>query len=350
MNKTLPYFTKKDSSKIHIQIVLAIMDNQFCSMKKIYSYFKNKNYNTIKNILNYLVSHKIIFKVPCWHGTAYYVNADGDKTIKTLANYHSTKHRVSTKINKIADKYPQLKQKFREKGIFDFNKITRTNIPTQPFDVSGLDDSCKTIVKSLNLIILATRILILEEKLTKKNKLDKLHLVKRQARICELWLDLESFLEKYFGKTSVEAEFMTINILRKLENELKLYQEYFAHFSHSQATFSEYVIALRQIILGYKKEYAQSKGLSMSSASKILGKFTNKSGRIILRHLIDMRRIENASLPRFHDKDIEDLWYFEFFSDELSRTRFADDEKSQMEKEKTRKMIKLICPDMKIVN
>ena len=350
MNKTLPYSTRKGSSKIYIQIVLAIMDNQFCSMKKIYKYFENKNYNTLKNNVNYLVSQKIIFKVPFWHGTAFYVNVDGDKTIKILANYHTTKHRVSAKINKITDRHPQLKEKFLHAGVKDFNQITKTNIPTKPFDVSSLDASCTTVVTHLNLIILATKILILEEKRPKENISNNLHLVKRQDRICEMWLDLESFLDKYFGKTSDEAEFMTINTLRKLENELKLYKDYFAHFSHSNATFSEYVRALRQIKLGYKKEYTQSKGISMSSASKILGKFTNKSGPIILSHLIDMRRIENASLPRFHDKDIEDLWYFEFFSDELSRTRFAYDEKSQIEKEKTRKMIKLICPDMKIVN
>lgn len=345
MNKTLPYFTKKDSSIIHIQIILAIMDNQFCSMKKIYSYFKNKNYNTIKNILNYLVSHKIIFKVPCWHGTAYYVNVDGDKTIKTLANYHSTKHRVSTKINKIADKYPQLKQKFREKGIFDFNKITRTNIPTQPFDVSGLDDSCKTIVKSLNLIILATKILILEEKLAKKNKLDKLHLVKRQERICDLWIDLESFLEKYFEKP--DAEFMAMAKSFQLDYQVELYRKYYSHVTHSKTTFSEYLDLLRQIKFGYKQEYSQSKGMSLQCLSKILKKFTDRTGRIDIRYLGAMIRNETASSLKSHQEEIEDLFFIDLLSDEMSRTKIPFYKEDEIENAKTRKIIKEIYPQMR---
>jgi len=344
------FFQRKDSRENLIRIVLFLYDHQLSSIIEICRYNGNKNYKITKRYVLYLLENKIIYKVPFWQGERFYVKVDGNQTLKARVNYHTTKHRISLRLNDMMDCYPQLKEIFSKNGIDDFTKITKSSIPKKPFDVTGLDAGCMTVVKYLHLIILATRILILEEKRLKETKSNNLQLVKRQTRIWEMWLDLELFLDKYFEKTSDEAEFMTINILTKLENELKLYKNYFAHFSHSNATFSEYVKALRQIKLGYKKEYAQSKGLSMSSASKILGKFTDKSGRIILRHLIDMRRIENSSLPRFHDKDIEELWYFEFFSDELNLTRFAYDEKSQMEKEKTRKMIKLICPDMEIVN
>jgi len=344
VNQTLQIHTRKDSFKIRIQIILFLLDNQFCSMEKFCRYYGNKNYNTVKNNVNYLLAHKIIFKVPCWHGTAYYVNFDEDKTIKILANYHSTKHRVSTRINKIADKHPQLKLKFRERGIFDFNKITRTNIPTQPFAVSDLDDSCKTIVKSLNLIILATRILVLEEKLAKKNKLDKLHLVKRQARICELWLDLESFLEKYFGKP--EAEFMAMAKSYQLDYQMELYRKYYSHITHSKTTFSEYLDLLRQIKFGYKQEYSQSNGISLQCLSKILKKFTDRTGRIDIRYLSAMIRIETASSLKSHQEEIEDLFFIDLLSDEMSRTRIPFYKEDEIENAKTRKIIKEIYPQM----
>lgn len=344
------FIPRKDSNKNKIKIVLFLYDHQFSSLKQICSYDGNKNYNITKNYVNYLLENNIICKVPFWHGIAYYVNIDGDKAFQTLVNYHTTKYHVSLKVNKTAKQYPQLKEKFTERGVKDFNKITRTNIPTKSFGVYGLNVSCTTVVKYLNLIILATRIFILEEAYSMKYKSDNMQIVKRQARICEMWLDLESFLDSYFGKSLIEAEFMAMVKSSQLENELKLYKDYFSHITHSKTSFSEYVNALRQIKMGYKYQYAQSNGLSMPTVSKILAKFTDKSGRINLRYLIDMRRIENASLPSFHDKDIEDLWYMEFFSDELNRTRLADDKKSQIEKENIRKIVKQTFPDMQIVN
>lgn len=344
------FIPRKDSTRNFIKIVLFLYDNQFSSLKQICRYDGNKNYKTTTNYVLNMVENKIICKVPYWHGTAYYVNVDGDKVIHTIASYHTTKYHISLRINKITKHHPQLKEKFTKRGVGDFNKITKTNIPTKPFDVSGLDDGCTTVVNYINLIILATRVLILEEKRSKKTKSDSIQLVKRQARICEMWLDLESFLDEEFGKSTTVAELMTMVKSRKIKYELKLYKDYFSHITHSDTSFSEYVKILRQIQTGYKQEYAQSSGLSMSAVSKILRKFTDKSGRINMRYLIDMRRIENASLPSFHDKDIEDLWYFKLFSDELNRTRLVYDEKSKVENKKIRKIVKQICPDMQIVN
>lgn len=339
------YSLENGLSKIYIQIVLILYDNQFCSMNKIYSFFENKNYNIIKNIVDYLVHYKIIFKVPCWQGTAYYVNVDGDKTIKILVNYHITKHRVSSKIQKIATRHLQLREKFLQVGIKDFNKITRTNIPKKSIDDSGLDTGCTAVVKYLNLIILATRILILEEKSSKP----KLHLVKRHDRICGMWLDLESFLEEYFGKTTPEAEFMAMAKSGELENKQQLYKKYFSHITHSKTTFSEYADLLRQIKLGHKQEYADSKGVSLQILSKIVTNFTDNSGHLKISYLSEMLRIETAGLVKIHDNEIEDLFFIDLFSEELSRTRisfYKDDEK---EAEKIRKIAKDIYPEFQIV-
>ncbi len=339
------FIPRKDSEKNKIKIVSFLYDHPFSSLKQICKYDGNKNYKTTANYVLNLAENKIICKVPFWHGTAYYVDVDRDKTIQTLASYHTTKHRVSLRINKIAKQHPQLKEKFTKRGVRDFNKITKTNIPTKLFDVSSLDTSCKTIAKSLNLIILATRILILEEKLTKKNKLDKLHLVKRQARICEMWLDLESFLEKYFEKP--EAEFMAIAKSFQLDYQMELYRKYYSHVTHSKTTFSEYLDLLRQIKFGYKQEYSQSKGMSLQCLSKILKKFTDRTGRIDIRYLAAMIQIETASSLKSHQEEIEDLFFIDLLSDEMSRTKIPFYKEDEIENPKTRKIIKEIYPQMR---
>jgi len=338
------FIPRKDSEKNKTKIVSFLDDHQFSSLKQICKYEGNKNYKTTANYVLNLVENKIICKVPFWHGTAYYVDVDRDKTIQTLASYHTTKHRVSLRINKITKQYPQLKEKFTKRGVRDFNKITKTNIPTKPFDVFSLDTSCKTIVKSLNLIILATRILILEEKLAKKNKLDKLHLVKRQARICELWIDLESSLEKYFEKP--EAEFMAMTKSFQLDYQMELYRKYYSHITHSKTTFSEYLDLLRQIKFGYKQEYSQSNGMSLQCMSKILKKFTDRTGSIDIRYLGAMIRIETASSLKSHQEEIEDLFFIDLLSDEMSRTKTPFYKEDEIENAKTRKIIKEIYPQM----
>ena len=338
------FIPRRDSSRNLIKIVLYLYEHPFASLKQICSYDGNKNYKITKNYILYLLEHKIIFQVPYWQGIVYYVNND-DQITKTLSIYHTTKHRVSLSLNKIAHQYPQLKEKFTQNKIINFTKITRTNIPKQSFDISGLDASCTTIIKYLNLIILATRILILEEKSHKS----KLHLAKRHARICEMWLDLESFLDKYFGKTTHEAEFMEMAKSSELEHQQKLYWKYFSHITHSKTTFSEYAELLRQIKLGFKQEYAYSKGFSLQCLSKILKNFTDSSGHLNIRYLAEMIKIETADSFKPHNDETEDLFLIDLFAEELSRLRISFYKDDELEAEKIRKIIKNIYPQMQII-
>ena len=340
---------RKDSRKNLIKIISFLHDHQFSSIKEICRYDGNKNYKTTQNYINYLLDHKIIFKVQSWKGQVYYVKVKDDPALRTRINYFTTKHRMSLKLNGMMNDYYQLKQNILNNGIDDFTKISKSNIPKQPIDVTGLNDSCTVVVKFVNLIMLATKVMILEEKLTKKSKsVDSQKLVKREARICEMWLDLESFLDNDFGKTTIDAEFMCMAKSSQIHQEYKLYKDYFAHITHSKTSFSEYTKMLIQIKQGWKQEYANVHGMSMPAINKIVTKFTDKSGRIDIRYLSDMRRIENATQFKFHESDIEDLFFMDLFYDELNRTRWAYDQKSEIEKQKTRKIITQIFPKMQI--
>jgi len=339
------YIQRKDSRKNLIIILLILYKYQLSSIKEICKYCGNKNYKTTKKYVNYLLKHKIICRVSSWQGERFYVKVDSDQILKTRVNYYTTQHRMSLKLNDMMDDYPQLKESILKNGIDDFTKITKSNIPKQSFDVTGLNDSCTAVVKHLNLIFLATKVLINEEKQAKKNNSDNLQLVKRQARICELWLDLESFLEKYFGKP--EAEFMAMAKSYQLDYQMELYRKYYSHVTHSKTTFSEYLDLLRQIKFGYKQEYSQSKGMSLQCLSKILKKFTDWTGRIDIRYLGAMIRIETASSLKSRREEIEDLFFIDLLSDEMSRTRIPFYKEDKIENVKTRKIIKEIYPQMR---
>jgi hypothetical protein len=338
---------RKDSRKNLIKIILFLYDHQLSSIKEICRYDGYKNYKTTANYVNYLLNHKIIFKVPFWNGERFYVKVEHDQILKTRIYYHSTKHRILSRLDKIMNSYPQLKENISKNGIDDFTKINKSNIPKQPISVEGLDSRCTVVVKYLNLILLATKIMILEENRSRKNNTLDIHMVKKEARICEFWLDLESFLDIDFCKTP-DAEFICMAKSRQISRDYKLYQDYFAHIIHSKTSFSEIIKALTQIKLGRKQEYADSHGISMQALSKVSRKFTDSSGRIDTIYLSAMHRIETGSSFITKNRKIIDLFTMELMYDDLLQTRWADDDKSKKEKLETRKFVKQIFPEIQV--
>jgi hypothetical protein len=320
-----------------------LYDHQFSSLRQICKYDGTKNYHTTANYVDYLVKHGIVCKIPFWHSTAYYVDVD-DKVVQAIAKYHTTKHKVALKINKVAKENSNFQEKLAEQKIIDLTKIAKTNIPTKSLDTENLDYNCITIIDFLNLIFLATRILILEEK---KNS-DIEHLAKRHARIGEMWLRLEEYFDRWSGKLAQENEFMSTVKSREAKMELDWYRKYFSHLTHSKTTFSEYAQIIRQILFGYKQEQSLQNEMSMPLLNKVIQKFTDKSGRINTRYLGEMKRIETASVPKFHDDDIDDFWILESIRDDLNRTRWRDDEKTLEERGHTIRLIKMAYPKMKI--
>ncbi len=345
-NITLEIIQRKDSRKNLIIIILFLYGNQFSSIWRICHYMGNKNYDTIKYYVQYLLENKIIYKVKDGKVDLYYINVGDDPLIKTRVNYRLTKHKVSLKLNKITQNNPQLKEIFSMNGVEDFTNITKSNLPKKPFEIIGLDDlSSKVIVMSLNLIFLATKVLIAEKKQAKKDKLI-IQIVKREGRICDMWLGLESFLDKELSSTDPGDFVVCMAKINDINQEYKFYHDYFDHQARFKTSFSVYIKTIHQILLGKKKEYSEISGLSMHSLSKIKKRFTDRYGRIDFSYLSNMRRIENASNTKSKENDPIDLWFMNEFLDRLNQMGWANDEQSKKEKENFRKNITLIFSQM----
>ena len=241
---------------------------------------------------------------------------------------------------------PQLKEIFSMNGVENFTNITKSNNPKYPFEIFGLNDlSSKVIVMSLNLIFLATKVLIMEEKIVNYEK-SMLQIVKREARICEMWIELKSFLDKELDNTDPGDFVVCMAKINKINQEYKFYHDYFDHQARFKTSFSEYIKAIYQILLGRKKEYSDDSGLSMHSLSKFKKRFTDRYGRIDFSYLSNMRRIENASNTKSKENDPINLWFMNEFLDKLNQMGWADDEQSKKEKENFRKNITLIFSQM----
>ncbi|GEM_PF-3458472 len=347
-NITLKVIERKDSRKNLIIIILFLYGSQFSSIWRICRYMGNKNYDTIKHYIQYLLENKIIYKVKDGKVDLYYINVRDDPLLKTRVNYRLTKHKVSLKLNKIMQNNPQLKEIFSMNGVENFTNITKSNIPKHPFKIFELEDlKIQIIVKYLNLIFLATKVLIAEEKIVNYEK-SMLQIVKREARICEMWIELKSFLDKELGRTDPGDFVVCMAKINEINQEYKFYHDYFDHQARFKTSFSEYIKAIYQILLGRKKEFSDDSGLSMYSLSKIKKRFTDNYGRIDFSYLSNMRRIECANIPKFIENDIIDLCNLDWFSEELNQMRWEFDEKSRIEQEKNQKIIKQIYPQMQI--
>lgn len=317
-----------------------------------------KNTDQTKNKLVRYVKENIICKVHWWEKTVYFVPETTDCTIMVTVNYLRIKEIVFSKLNQMDFEIPEIKEFMKYYGIKDFTAISKKIFCKRPLvKNSGIVDYKVTIdqciVKYLKIIFLQTHIRIIENNRAGQNHVNEIRCSSkkqfRESYLYRLFVELKTFLEKYFDK---EADFdhqVLIEIARELDLDYQAARKFYSDLTHNALHSSFHTSAITADKMGCKKEFASNNDIKMSAMTKTIKKFQNNKGKPDWDLLYRYRRIEDASGPlNGYTEDISWLSYVDDARNDLNLTRFKNDEEFKIKKDKVHKRIKRVFPEMQI--
>jgi len=351
---------RKDTRLNETKIIWHVIEHPFSTLTEIArrdGYLKNTAQT--KNDLARLVKETIVCKAHWWEQTVYFVPGLIDCTIMVTASYLRLKEIVFSKLNQMDFEIPEIKEFMRYYGIKDFTAIPKKVFSKSPIgNEPGLQDYKEPIfqivLKYLKKIFVETNIRIIENNRAEKNQINELRCSSkrqfRESRLFGLFVELNAFLEKYsFDKQTGFDHLVLIKKSYDLDLDYRAVKKFYSDLTHN-APHSSYFVRIMTIEkMGFKGEFASNNEITLDVVTKIIKKFQGRIGKPNWDLLYRYRMVEDATGPlNSYSGDISWLSHIVDARDDLSLSRFTDDEESIIKKAKVQKRIRRVFPEMQI--
>ncbi len=317
-------------------LMLFLIAHPFATITDI-SYYPGfqKNLNTIKWLVNYLVKNNVIFVVHKWHNKVFFVAQYVAPEYLATVGFLRLKETVFAKLNSMDFKRPEIRKFVSYYTIKDFRKITKKVIRKMPLEnEDGLknhqDPIYQIVLKHLKILFLTINMRVLENERAEKKNINEIscHSLKqkREGRIFNILADLKTFLDQYGIDKQIGFE-QHILLKKALELDHKYYQYKYCYnnLAHNGVHSS---IIVRAMIAEKMQHIFDSEAYELkTNVAKKNPIFLDQRGDLDISALSSIRQIQNAddNLQCFYD-DIADLAWANNFRKLTDKAKFFNNE------------------------
>jgi len=338
VNKNFVFVKKLRLSQrlIMSNLMLFLIAHPFATITDI-SYYPGfqKNLNTIKWLVNYLVKNNVIFVVHKWHNKVFFVAQYVAPEYLATVGFLRLKETVFATLNSMDFKRPEIRKFVSYYKIKDFRKITKKVIRKMPLEnEDGLknhqDPIYQIVIKHLKILFLVMNMRILESERAEKENIDEHQSnslkQKREAQMFAILADLKQFLDRYGIDKQTPFE-QRILLEKALELDHKYYD--YRHCYYNVASNGVHSSVNVDAMIAEKMQYSfdyDAHGIKTNFVKKN-PKFINRNGEPDFRALSAIRQIENAddNLHCSYD-DIAELGWANNFRKLSDRAKFLNNE------------------------
>jgi len=338
MNNNFSYQTRLCTSQTKelIKLLFFLMAHPFSSIT-IISYYSGsqKNINTIRKMMNFLVKNNLVYSVHKWHKQVFVVAKNIPPEYLVTVNMLRLLEHVFTSLNSLDFTRPEIREFVSYYKIQDFRAIPKKTIRRRPHEnIPGLkksqDPIYQMILKYLKNLFLELNIMILENERAEKEDLDKFYRKsqrqRRERQIYELLADFKNFLDEYGidNKTQVEHDVL-LKKAQGLDEKNSLLRYCYFNLAH-EGPHSSVVVSL-MIADKMQRPFDMTPFGIQSIVAKKNPIFLDKNGDPNIGALMEVRQIQNAddSLSCNY-YDIGDLAWAINFRKLTDKVKFFNDE------------------------
>ena len=346
MNKNFSYQPRLCTSQTKqlINLLFFLMGHPFSSTTEI-SYYPGfqKNINTVKKMLNFLVKNNLVYAVHKWHKLVFVVAKNILPEYLVTVNMLILQEHIFTSLNSLDFTRLEIREFISNYKIQDFRAIPKKTIRRRPLEnIPGLEKSqdpiYQMIVKYLKNLFLELNTMILENERAEKEDLDKFYREsqrqRREGQIYELLVDFKNFLDEYGinNKTQVK-HVVLLKKAKELDRRNSLLRYCYFNLAHEGPHSS--VVVSSMIADKMQRPFDMKPFGIQSIVAKKNPLFADKNGDPNIGALMEVRRIQNAddSLSCYYD-DIGDLSWATTCRKLSDRAKYFEDE-SLLEKAKS---------------
>ncbi len=338
MNNNFSYKSRLCTSQTKelIKLLFFLMEYPFASITEI-SYYSGsqKNINTIRKMLNFLVKNNLVYSVHKWHKEVFVVAKNISPEYLVTVNMLRLQEHIFTSLNSLDFTRPEIREFASYYKIQNFRAIPKKTIRRRPLEnMLGLkksqDPICQMIVKFLKNLFLELNIMILENERAEKEDLDKFYRKsqrqRREGQIYELLVDFKNFLDEYGidNKTQVEHDVL-LKKAQELDRKNSLLHYCYFNLAHEGPNSS--VLVSSMIADKMQRPFDMKPFGIQSIVAKKNPLFADKNGDPSIGALMEVRRIQNAgdSFSCSYN-DISDLAWAINFRKLTDKAKFFNDE------------------------
>jgi len=338
MNNNFSYQPRPCTSQTKqlIKLLFFLLEHPFSSITEI-SYYPGfqKNINTVKKMLNFLVKNNLVYAVHKWHKLVFVVAKNIPPEYLVTVNMLGLQEHIFTSLNSLDFTRPEIRKFISYYNIKNFRTIPKNTIRRRPIEnIPGLkksqDPIYQMIVKCLKNLFLELNIMILENERAEKEDLDKFYRKsqrqRREDQIYELLVDFKNFLDEYGidNKTQVEHD-VILKKAQGLDEKNSLLRYCYFNLAHEGP--HSLIVVSSMIADKMQRPFDMTPFGIQSIVAKKNPIFVDKNGDPDIGSLIEVRRIQKAddNLSCGYD-DIADLAWAINFRKLSDKAKFLDDE------------------------